>query len=111
MGFSKIRSPSGSLLLLQLERLSRQLFPHQAITGPAEVDDVMRVLRRFYRENQLFSYWQFPLADRATDATAVTGLRPDTLSVMQDRLRAQAFRACASSRCRPHERQPQRVLA
>jgi hypothetical protein len=77
--------PSGSLLLLQLERLSRQLFPHQAVTGPAEVDDVMRVLRRFYYEKQLFSYWQFPLAGRATDATAFTSLRPDTLSVMQDR--------------------------
>ncbi len=67
--------PSGALLLLQLERLSKQLFPYQAITGSAEVDDVMRVLRQIYRENRLFSHWQFQLAGGGTDATAIRGLR------------------------------------
>jgi hypothetical protein len=48
------------------------MFPHQAVTGPAEVDDVMRVLRRFYAEGQLFSYWQFPIAQRPADAAALS---------------------------------------
>nr|WP_239148790.1 acyl-CoA dehydrogenase family protein [Streptomyces sp. SID12501] len=56
--------PSGALLLLQLERISRHLRPHEAVTDAGVVDDVMRVLRHLHRENRLFSYWQFPLADR-----------------------------------------------
>jgi hypothetical protein len=56
--------PSGALLLLQLERLRRQWYPHEAVTDSAVVDDAMRVLHRLYRENRLFSYWQFQLADR-----------------------------------------------
>ncbi|MFG3294105.1 hypothetical protein ACGF3G_35565 [Streptomyces sp. NPDC048179] len=56
--------PSGALLLLQLERIRRQLRPHEAVTDAAVVDEVMRVLRQLHRENRLFSYWQFPLAER-----------------------------------------------
>lgn len=56
--------PSGALLLLQLERLRRHLRPHEAVTDSAAVDGVMRVLRHLHRENRLFSYWQFPLAER-----------------------------------------------
>jgi alkylation response protein AidB-like acyl-CoA dehydrogenase len=56
--------PSGALLLLQLERLRRQLHPHEAVTDGAVIDDVMRVLRHLHRENRLFSHWQFPLAER-----------------------------------------------
>lgn len=58
--------PSGSLLLLQLERLRRLLRPHESVTDSAVIDDVMRVLRHQYREGRLFSYWQLPLARRAT---------------------------------------------
>ncbi|WP_371664445.1 acyl-CoA dehydrogenase family protein [Streptomyces sp. NBC_00280] len=56
--------PSGALLLLQLERVRRHLRPHEAVTDAGVVDDVMRVLRHLHRENRLFSYWQFPLAER-----------------------------------------------
>ncbi|KOG11510.1 acyl-CoA dehydrogenase family protein [Streptomyces viridochromogenes] len=56
--------PSGALLLLQLERLRRHLRPHEAVTDAAAVDEGMRVLRHLHRENRLFSYWQFPLAER-----------------------------------------------
>ncbi|MDW4904114.1 acyl-CoA dehydrogenase family protein [Streptomyces sp. ADMS] len=56
--------PSGALLLLQLERVRRHLRPHEAVTDAGAVDDVMRVLRHLHRENRLFSYWQFPLAER-----------------------------------------------
>ncbi|MER6129379.1 acyl-CoA dehydrogenase [Streptomyces sp. NPDC001795] len=56
--------PSGAVLLLQLERLRRHLRPHETVTDAAVVDEVMRVLRHLYRENRLFSYWQFPLAER-----------------------------------------------
>ncbi|MFI5527932.1 acyl-CoA dehydrogenase family protein [Kitasatospora sp. NPDC051853] len=56
--------PSGALLLLQLERLAKEFEPHRVVTGAAEVDEVMRVLRHLHRANRLFSYWQFPLADR-----------------------------------------------
>ncbi|MFF1548563.1 acyl-CoA dehydrogenase family protein [Streptomyces sp. NPDC058291] len=62
--------PSASLLLLQLERVRRQLFPHEPVTSQAVVDEVMEVLRHFHREDRLFSYWQFPLAKRVTDETA-----------------------------------------
>ncbi|MFE5580723.1 acyl-CoA dehydrogenase family protein [Kitasatospora sp. NPDC056531] len=62
--------PSGALLLLQLERLRRQWYPHQAVTDPGVIDEVMRVLRHLYRENQLFSHWQFPLAERTGDLSA-----------------------------------------
>jgi alkylation response protein AidB-like acyl-CoA dehydrogenase len=54
--------PNGALLLLQLERLGKQFFPHQSITRPADIDEVMRVLRRMYWQNRLFSHWQFQLA-------------------------------------------------
>lgn len=64
--------PSGSLLLLQLERLSRQFYPHQALTSQADVDDVMRVLRQFYRDGRLFSYWQFQLASRPAGTAAIS---------------------------------------
>lgn len=57
--------PSGALLLLQFERLRRRLrSPHEAVTDGAVVDEVMRVLRRLHERNRLFSYWQFPLAER-----------------------------------------------
>ncbi|MFJ7073627.1 acyl-CoA dehydrogenase family protein [Streptomyces sp. NPDC098781] len=62
--------PSASLLLLQLERVRRQLFPHEPVTSQAVVDEVMEVLRHFHQENRLFSYWQFPLAKRVTDEAA-----------------------------------------
>ncbi|MDX3456519.1 acyl-CoA dehydrogenase [Streptomyces sp. ME02-8801-2C] len=56
--------PSGALLLLQMERVRRHLRPHEAVTDAGVVNDVMRVLRRLHLENRLFSYWQFPLAER-----------------------------------------------
>ncbi|MER8183903.1 acyl-CoA dehydrogenase family protein [Kitasatospora sp. NPDC094015] len=56
--------PDPALLLLQLERLRRQLYPHQAVTDSGVVDEVMAVLRRLHRENRLFSHWQFRLAER-----------------------------------------------
>ncbi|MGC3002848.1 acyl-CoA dehydrogenase family protein [Streptomyces sp. G35A] len=62
--------PSASLLLLQLERLRRQLFPHEPVTSQAVVDEVMEVLRHLHQENRLFSHWQFPLAKRVTDESA-----------------------------------------
>ncbi len=62
--------PSASLLLLQLERLRRQLYPHEAVTSQAVVDEVMDVLRHVHQENRLFSHWQFPLAKRVTDESA-----------------------------------------
>jgi alkylation response protein AidB-like acyl-CoA dehydrogenase len=64
--------PSASLLLLQLERVRRQLFPHEPVTSQAVVDEVMEVLRHFHQDNRLFSYWQFPLAKRVTDESAAT---------------------------------------
>ncbi|MFF3909741.1 acyl-CoA dehydrogenase family protein [Streptomyces sp. NPDC001848] len=63
--------PNGAVLLLQLERLRRHLRPHEAVTDEAVVDEVMRVLRHFHREDRLFSHWQFPLATRAVDQDAV----------------------------------------
>ncbi|EDY45342.1 acyl-CoA dehydrogenase family protein [Streptomyces sp. SPB074] len=63
--------PNGALLLLQLERLRRSLAPHETVTDPAVVDEVMRVLRHFHGADQLFSHWQFPLAPRALDADTV----------------------------------------
>ncbi|MBL1102097.1 acyl-CoA dehydrogenase family protein [Streptomyces coffeae] len=62
--------PSGALLLLQLERLRRQLYPHELIADEAVVDAVMQVLRRLHGDNRLFSHWQFPLAERVHDETA-----------------------------------------
>ncbi|WP_333767292.1 acyl-CoA dehydrogenase family protein [Streptomyces sp. IBSBF 2435] len=62
--------PNGALLLLQLERLRRHLRPHEAVTDAAVTDEVMRVLRLLYRENRLFSHWQFPLAERVGDLSA-----------------------------------------
>ncbi|WP_018564628.1 acyl-CoA dehydrogenase family protein [Streptomyces sp. PsTaAH-124] len=62
--------PSASLLLLQLERIRRQLFPHEQVTSQAVVDEVMEVLRGLHQDNRLFSYWQFPLAKRLTDESA-----------------------------------------
>lgn len=62
--------PSASLLLLQLERVRRQLYPHEAVTSQAVVDEVMEVLRHLHQGNRLFSHWQFPLAKRTTDETA-----------------------------------------
>lgn len=62
--------PSGALLLLQMERLHRHFRPHEAITDVAVIDEVMRILRHMYRENRLFSYWQFQLADRGDVASA-----------------------------------------
>lgn len=62
--------PSGALLLLQLERIRRHLRPHEAVTDAAAVDEVMRVLRHLHREDRLFSYWQFPLAERGDLAAA-----------------------------------------
>ncbi|MFD8393988.1 acyl-CoA dehydrogenase family protein [Streptomyces sp. NPDC059680] len=59
--------PSGALLLLQLERLRRQLRPHEAVTDQPAVDEVMRVLRHFHREDLLFSHWQFRLAASGLD--------------------------------------------
>lgn len=64
--------PSASLLLLQLERVRRQLFPHEPVTSQAVIDEVMEVLRHFHQDNRLFSYWQFPLAKRATDESAAS---------------------------------------
>ncbi|MEW1906914.1 acyl-CoA dehydrogenase family protein [Kitasatospora sp. NPDC085895] len=61
--------PSGALLLLQLERLRRHWYPHEAVTTAADVDEVMAVLRRLHRGDRLFSHWQFRLAAR-------TGSRP-----------------------------------
>ncbi|GAA2259242.1 acyl-CoA dehydrogenase [Streptomyces ruber] len=61
--------PSGAVLLLQLERLRKQLYPHEFVTDQAVVDEVMQVLRHLHRENRLFSHWQFPLAER-TDLSA-----------------------------------------
>jgi alkylation response protein AidB-like acyl-CoA dehydrogenase len=57
--------PSGALLLLQLERLRRHWYPHEAVTDTAVVDEVMGVLRHLYRENRLFSHRQFRLAERS----------------------------------------------
>jgi alkylation response protein AidB-like acyl-CoA dehydrogenase len=62
--------PSGALLLLQLERIRRHLRPHEAVTDAAAVDEVMRVLQHLHREDRLFSYWQFPLAERGDLAAA-----------------------------------------
>ncbi len=62
--------PSGALLLLQLERLRRHLYPHESITDQSVVDEVMEVLRRLHREDRLFSHWQFQLAKRAGDLSA-----------------------------------------
>ncbi|MET9427801.1 MULTISPECIES: acyl-CoA dehydrogenase family protein [unclassified Streptomyces] len=59
--------PSSAVLLLQLERLSRQLRPHEAVTDQAVVDEVMRVVRVLHRTDRLFSHWQFPLAKRTGD--------------------------------------------
>ncbi|MFJ1703209.1 acyl-CoA dehydrogenase family protein [Kitasatospora sp. NPDC088346] len=56
--------PSAALLLLQLERLRKQLHPHEAVTDSRAVDEVMAVLRRLHQENRLFSHWQFRLAER-----------------------------------------------
>ncbi|MFI6011206.1 acyl-CoA dehydrogenase family protein [Streptomyces sp. NPDC051243] len=61
--------PSAALLLLQLERIRRHLRPHETVTDAAVVDEVMRVLRHLHRGDRLFSYWQFPLAERG-DLTA-----------------------------------------
>ncbi|MFF4764731.1 acyl-CoA dehydrogenase family protein [Streptomyces sp. NPDC001292] len=63
--------PNAAVLLLQLERLRRHLRPHEAVTDRAVVDEVVRVLRHFHREERLFSHWQFPLAARAVDPDAV----------------------------------------
>ncbi|MET9734665.1 acyl-CoA dehydrogenase family protein [Streptomyces sp. NPDC006458] len=63
--------PSGALLLLQLERLRKQIFPHESVTDQAVVDEVMQVLRHFHQENRLFSYWQIPLAERTVDPADV----------------------------------------
>ncbi|WP_330301470.1 acyl-CoA dehydrogenase family protein [Streptomyces sp. NBC_00503] len=62
--------PSAALLLLQLERVRRELYPHEAVTDQSVIDDVMQVLRHLHRENRLFSHWQFPLAERVTDLSA-----------------------------------------
>ncbi|MFI6344267.1 acyl-CoA dehydrogenase family protein [Streptomyces sp. NPDC050560] len=62
--------PSASLLLLQLERLHRQLHPHEQLTSQEVVDEAMTALRRLHQENRLFSHWQFPLAKRVTDEAA-----------------------------------------
>ncbi|MGI5375522.1 acyl-CoA dehydrogenase family protein [Streptomyces sp. CA-251387] len=62
--------PSASLLLLQLERVRKQLHPHELVTSQAVIDEVMEVLRHLHRDNRLFSHWQFPLAKRATDESA-----------------------------------------
>ncbi|MFF3850886.1 acyl-CoA dehydrogenase family protein [Streptomyces sp. NPDC002328] len=59
--------PSGALLLLQMERLRKQVWPHEFITDQTVVDEVMQVLRHLHRENRLFSHWQFPLAERADE--------------------------------------------
>ncbi|MEU9129206.1 acyl-CoA dehydrogenase family protein [Kitasatospora sp. NPDC048540] len=64
--------PSGALLLLQLERLRKQLRPHEAVTDSRVVDEVMAVLQRMYRENRLFSHWQFRLAERGDLSLAET---------------------------------------
>lgn len=63
--------PSGALLLLQLERLRRQLRPHEAVTDQSDIDEVMRVLRGFHQGDRLFSYWQFPIEPRTLDESAV----------------------------------------
>jgi hypothetical protein len=63
--------PNGAVLLLQMERLRRHLHPHEAVTDQAVVDEVIRVLRHFHRDDRLFSHWQFPLAARAVDEDAV----------------------------------------
>lgn len=63
--------PSGALLLLQLERLRKQLYPYESVTDKAVIDEVMQVLRHMHRENRLFSHWQFPLADRVIDPAAI----------------------------------------
>lgn len=57
--------PSGALLLLQLERIYRQLQPAQSAIEPDMVDAGMRVLRHLYRENRAFSYWSIQLAPRS----------------------------------------------
>ncbi|WP_416984789.1 acyl-CoA dehydrogenase family protein [Streptomyces sp. T028] len=62
--------PSGAVLLLQLERLRRQLRPHEAVTAQGDIDEVMRVLRHLHQDDRLFSYWQFPLAPRTVDRAA-----------------------------------------
>ncbi|MFD3442818.1 acyl-CoA dehydrogenase family protein [Streptomyces sp. NPDC058685] len=62
--------PSGALLLLQMERLRRHLYPHESITDQSVIDEVMEVLRRLHREDRLFSHWQFQLAKRAGDLSA-----------------------------------------
>ncbi|MGW1494360.1 acyl-CoA dehydrogenase family protein [Streptomyces sp. NPDC002402] len=62
--------PSGALLLLQMERLRKHLYPYESVTDQVVIDEVMRVLRHLHRENLLFSHWQFPLAERSVDAAA-----------------------------------------
>ncbi|MFJ9790817.1 acyl-CoA dehydrogenase family protein [Streptomyces globosus] len=62
--------PNPALLLLQLERVRRELYPHEAVTDQSVVDDVMQVLRHLHREDRLFSLWQFPLAKRTSDSSA-----------------------------------------
>ncbi|WP_220040639.1 acyl-CoA dehydrogenase family protein [Streptomyces tateyamensis] len=54
--------PSGALLLLQLERLRRQWYPHETVTDSAVVDEVMAALRQLHQEGRLFSYGRFQLA-------------------------------------------------
>lgn len=62
--------PSAALLLLQLERISRRWRPHEQLTDPAVVDEVMRVLRHLHHEDRLFSHWPIVLAKRANLAEA-----------------------------------------
>ncbi|MFD7169994.1 acyl-CoA dehydrogenase family protein [Streptomyces violascens] len=62
--------PSDAVLLLQLERLRRQLRPHESVSDQSVIDDVMRVVRHLHQENRLFSHAQLPLAERTADLAA-----------------------------------------
>lgn len=57
--------PSAALLLLQLERVTRGWRPHEQLTDPGVIDEVMRVLRELHRGDRLFSHWPVALARRA----------------------------------------------
>ncbi|WP_100444519.1 acyl-CoA dehydrogenase [Glycomyces xiaoerkulensis] len=50
-------APDGAVLLLQMERVWRLLYPAETVTDAAVVDRAMEVLRGLHEEGRLFSHW------------------------------------------------------